>query len=600
MRLRFLCALIIALAPSACRDRPIFSGLGTSFTERTQLPSGDGGVNVQETFRQPTEQPRKVDILFVVDNSGSMGDEQTNLRNNIATFINELTTSGADFQIGVTTTDLITTVTCDGGAVVDGGWTGDRGQLKAAGGNPKILTSTMSNVATLFQQNADQGTTGWGIEKGLEAVRLALSEPLISTTNAGFLRSDSALAVVIVTDEDDCSLPLTCPYKEVNQTFCFTQRSILTPTSEYVSFLTALKGGDLSKVLFGVIGGPDYPRFDVDAGGSAIECRQTSDCALAGRVCIGGKCWAQPNERATYATSASDCFYQNVDASTCFMDQQLAPGGGALVPRDGGAAAGPYVCLAPGGNAGARAATRYIDVVQSFGQNGFFGSICDSSFSESLRQIGRGIAGLFCKVPLTSGYNIDPNAAAQSPSGISVAIDGVAVPSSDIQYNCPEPGGSYAKGSISLAQSYCQYPNPTLAPGATVTVNYTYRTSVTTCASDSDCPGSRCGRCGFCDDQICEVGFATMPAVVNQVASGPYIIVRQDGGVLPKDGTRYTYQCPSTAFPNGYVQFSGTCPRLSERVEVLFQARDGNPPPTCGTSQTCAAGSTCGRCGYCE
>ena len=38
------------------------------------------------------------------------------------------------------------------------------------------------------------GTSGSGTERGLEAAYLALSDPLINTTNAGFLRNDAALA----------------------------------------------------------------------------------------------------------------------------------------------------------------------------------------------------------------------------------------------------------------------------------------------------------------------------------------------------------------------------------------------------------------------
>lgn len=91
--------------------------------------------------------------------------------------------------------------------------------------------------------------------------------------------------------------------------------------------------------------------------------------------------------------------------------------------------------------------------MKEFGQNGFFGSICDPSFSVSLQQIGRGIVSRFCRIPLTTGYNIDPNAAAQNPLGITVSIEDGGVPTSDVEYNCPEPGGAFPKGSIQLAQS---------------------------------------------------------------------------------------------------------------------------------------------------
>ena len=46
------------------------------------------------------------DILWVIDNSGSMDQEQTSLRDNFASFSNNLVGSGMDFHIGVVTTDM--------------------------------------------------------------------------------------------------------------------------------------------------------------------------------------------------------------------------------------------------------------------------------------------------------------------------------------------------------------------------------------------------------------------------------------------------------------------------------------------------------------
>jgi hypothetical protein len=46
-----------------------------------------------------------VDILFVVDNSGSMGGNQTNLQNNFDTFMHAFTAAGVSYQIALITTD---------------------------------------------------------------------------------------------------------------------------------------------------------------------------------------------------------------------------------------------------------------------------------------------------------------------------------------------------------------------------------------------------------------------------------------------------------------------------------------------------------------
>ncbi|MEL6178367.1 MAG: hypothetical protein AAFS10_05410, partial [Myxococcota bacterium] len=52
--------------------------------------------------------PNKVDILWVVDNSASMCEEQASLRDNINQVVQELDRVGADFQLAVVTTDMTT------------------------------------------------------------------------------------------------------------------------------------------------------------------------------------------------------------------------------------------------------------------------------------------------------------------------------------------------------------------------------------------------------------------------------------------------------------------------------------------------------------
>jgi hypothetical protein len=81
----------------------------------------------------------------------------------------------------------------------------------------------------------DQGIMGSGDEKGLAAARAALTDPLLSGHNAGFLREDAALAVIVVTDEDDSS-----PFS----------------AADFSTWLLGLKS-DPSRVSFSGITGPD-------------------------------------------------------------------------------------------------------------------------------------------------------------------------------------------------------------------------------------------------------------------------------------------------------------------------------------------------------
>lgn len=147
-----------------------------------------------------------VDVLFVVDDSGSMGEEQSNLSNNFQTFIGSAATWNNDYHVGVTTTDL----DAAGGALV---------------GDPRYVTN--ANWQT-FSNNVQVGTSGSGTEKGLAAAQMALSLPNTSDTgiacasnaecepeqcvdgicggpNRGFLRKDASLEVVFVSDEEDQS-----------------------------------------------------------------------------------------------------------------------------------------------------------------------------------------------------------------------------------------------------------------------------------------------------------------------------------------------------------------------------------------------------------
>lgn len=144
------------------------------------------GLNT-DVFRQDTKP--KADILLIIDDSCSMSDKQTALSQNFASFIKYASTNGVDYQIGVTTTDLNRA---------------DEGLLKGDVNNPKILKPTTPNVEQLFKSKVIVGTSG-GTEGTAEIAVKALTAPLITAENAGFLRPDAVLAVVGVTDAGDQS-----------------------------------------------------------------------------------------------------------------------------------------------------------------------------------------------------------------------------------------------------------------------------------------------------------------------------------------------------------------------------------------------------------
>ncbi len=142
----------------------------------------------QSTFQGSTAN-NKVDILWVIDNSGSMLTKQQNLANGFNSFSRVFVDKGFDFHMAIITSDMRTV-----------GAGGQHGQFQ---GVPSVITNTTPNFATTFQSNVVVGNTGDSAAKELEAIQFALSAPNLNGVNAGFLRSDAHLAVIELSDADD-------------------------------------------------------------------------------------------------------------------------------------------------------------------------------------------------------------------------------------------------------------------------------------------------------------------------------------------------------------------------------------------------------------
>lgn len=182
--------------------------------QAAQCPAGTSPRVVQ------TDTPVKLDLLFMIDDSPSMSEEQANLARNFPRLIDvlkELPSGFPDLHLGVVSSDMGA-----GAANLTGGCgnaLGDRGVLQVRSGcgldpnKGRYLSSqnggTQNNfegdIAEVFACLANLGTQGCGFEHQLQSVRMALSG--FVSDNAGFLRSDAHLAVVYITDEDDCSAP---------------------------------------------------------------------------------------------------------------------------------------------------------------------------------------------------------------------------------------------------------------------------------------------------------------------------------------------------------------------------------------------------------
>ncbi len=198
------------------------SRTGYQTLEKSVLVQSDRDQSLALTLTpayKPTTSAAKLDLLFVVDNSGSMQQEQQALAAAFPQFMSSLMGFKLllDLRVGVISTDLgAGNLYVDNACQTDG----DGGKLlKPASSStcpvPKedYIAVTYSDSGTVssnvpgdqvvqaFSCMVKLGTDGCGFEQHLGSLRKALAPG----TNPGFLRKDAALAVVILSDEDDCT-----------------------------------------------------------------------------------------------------------------------------------------------------------------------------------------------------------------------------------------------------------------------------------------------------------------------------------------------------------------------------------------------------------
>lgn len=146
---------------------------------------------VNSTFGQRASYITDVDILWVIDTSGSMAPRQAGLAAKLGQFVSNLNATRLNYQMAVTTMDMSSS--------------GAKGRWIAQSGTPYVLKPGTPNLLSLLQGRIQAGAGGSVLERGMEAVRAGLSAPLISGANAGFLRDNSLLVVIFLSDENDKS-----------------------------------------------------------------------------------------------------------------------------------------------------------------------------------------------------------------------------------------------------------------------------------------------------------------------------------------------------------------------------------------------------------
>ncbi len=234
---------------------------------------------------------RQLDLLFVIDDSASMALRQQALAAGFRHLVASLETLPdglPDMHVGVLTSDMGA-----GGYDVQGCGRGNGGALndfnRVAGGPVDYLVvdhgeaNFDGTMADAFQRMIPLPTNGCGFEQPLAAMTRALTGNL----NPGFLRENAVLAVIFVSDEDDCSIypgstlfePETGRWGPLDDYRCFAQGVIcqgapggpmthcvpsevssqIVPVDVYEDFLLGLKGYDRSKLVVATITGPTDP-----------------------------------------------------------------------------------------------------------------------------------------------------------------------------------------------------------------------------------------------------------------------------------------------------------------------------------------------------
>jgi hypothetical protein len=223
-----------------------------------------------------------MDILFVIDNSASMTEEQANLAASFPKFIQVLDRARngeLDYRVGVTTTAFPTELL---GIQL---MTGEQGTLlKSQSMTNRWLARGETNLSAQFSAIATVGTGGSGQEQPLKAARAAVTERMQDGTNSGFVRDDALLAVVILTDEDDQSAD--------DSQGGFPLPGNSTPVSEFVMALDAVKGAR-SAWATAVIAGAVAPQCTSAFGSASYAARldqfvsEAGDNAVFSSICDG-------------------------------------------------------------------------------------------------------------------------------------------------------------------------------------------------------------------------------------------------------------------------------------------------------------------------
>jgi hypothetical protein len=210
-------------------------GLGLAMAASCASPERDGTLETKAgaiAAATGSAGPGDLDVLFMIDDSAGMGSMQTKLAAQIPSFIDaleNLPNGLPNIHIAVVSSDLgapgdSTSVTCT--------TAGDQGLFRLSPSCPvptlvrdATYLSNVDGIANYTGNLADVlacitplGETGcaFGHQLGSIARALGADGAPAPARNAGFLRPSADLAIIILTDSDDCSAPATTYLYSIN------------------------------------------------------------------------------------------------------------------------------------------------------------------------------------------------------------------------------------------------------------------------------------------------------------------------------------------------------------------------------------------------
>jgi hypothetical protein len=263
--LTMLLALLLVLAPSCSADdgRDGSGADGDSDGDGDSDTDGDADGDTDTYTGPPNQGCTKMDILFVIDDSGSMGCEQSMLTQAFPQFVqvieeyNQAQGNNLSYRLGVTSTGRTVNYTIEVPLFppFNMNENGLDGELNEVSGLKWIDgPGNQSEIVSWFSDAADLGTGGPSYEMPLQCLALAIAKDQPGEANEGFLRDDSLFITVIITDEDDCS--------RLDNNFTISNDSCmsdpvahnLVDLQEYKDFLDEKLGGPERYVVVTVAG----------------------------------------------------------------------------------------------------------------------------------------------------------------------------------------------------------------------------------------------------------------------------------------------------------------------------------------------------------